>query len=75
MKVMKVMKATSWSGSILTTFIMQLVKIFENSRLSNFLNDAFVVKSIGCSKWVMFFGTMTDSILLAERVSFTFCVD
>ena len=56
------MVVTSRSGSFVRASVIEDVKNSLKARFSYFLKDAFVVKSNGCSKWVIFFGTMTDSI-------------
>ena len=57
------MVETSRSGPFVRAYIIQGVKYSLKGRFSYFLKDAFVVESNGCSKWDIFFGTMTDSIL------------
>ena len=56
------MVVLSRSGSFVRASVIEDVKNSLKPRFSYFLKDAFVVKSNGCSKWVIFFGTMTDSI-------------
>ena len=55
--------------------IIEDLKYLLKAHLSIFFKLAFVVRSNGCNRCIMFFGTITDSIPCFDRISDTMIVD
>ena len=66
---------TSRVRSSLSAFIIEELKDSPKSLFSIFFKLAFIVRSNGCIRCVMFFGTIRDSIFCFDTISDTLAVD
>ena len=55
--------------------IIEELKYLLQAHLSTLFNIAFAVRSNGCNRCAMFFGSITDSILCFDRTSDTLTID
>ena len=62
-------------GSSFSSSINEELKYLLKALFSIFFKLAFVVRSNGCNRCVMFFGTITDSIPCFDRTSDIFSID
>ena len=66
---------TSQVGSFFSSCNIEEQRYSLKTFLLNFFKIQFVVRSRGCSKWVMFFGVMTILMSYLTTVPSTFVVD
>ena len=66
---------TSQARSFFSASINEELKDLLKALVLIFFKQAFVVRSNGCNRCVMFFGIITDSILCFDRTSDTLVVD
>ena len=66
---------TSRVGSSCGASTIEELKYLLKALFSIFFNLAFVIRSNGCNRCAMFFGTITESILCFDRTSDTLAAD